>query len=201
MFVQQPHNIWRTIRRTASRLRYDASGLSAVEFAVILPMVLTLLFGMIEVSNGVAADRKVTLTARALSDLISQAVSVTDTDIKNSHDASKGVMSPFDSSIVESVISEVKINASGQATIAWSKANEKAKAKEKTPGTVVTIPSSLAVPNTYLIWSEVSYTYKPLLPMPFMDWLIKKEGIVLSEQFFTRPRQSNCVLYNQSSCP
>ena len=201
MFVPHLLSTWRVARQTASRLRRDTSGLSAVEFAVILPMVLTLLFGMIEVSNGVAADRKVTLTARALSDLISQAVSVTDTDIKNSHDASKGIMSPYDTSDIESVISEIKINASGQATIAWSKANDKAKAKEKSPGTVVTIPSALAVPNTYLIWSEVSYQYKPVIPMAFTDWLIPKNGIKLSEQFFTRPRQSNCVLYNQSSCP
>lgn len=189
----------RTLTKTVSRLRRDTRGASAAEFAVILPMMLVLLFGLIEISNGVAADRKVTLTARALSDLVSQAVTVTDTDLSESFAASKGVMYPFDSSTIKSVISEVKIDGSGNATIAWSKANGNASARPQNSS--VTIPASLAVPNTYLIWSEINYQYKPMLPMDFMKWLIPTSGIALSEQFFTRPRQSNCVLYGTSSCP
>lgn len=176
-------------------LRKDARGASAVEFAVILPMMLTLFFGLIEITNGVAADRKVTLTARALSDLISQAVSVGDSDITESFAASKGVMSPFDTSTIKAKITELKIDASGTAKVAWSKANSNDTARAKDQ--VVTIPSALAVPNTYLIWSEVSYQYKPMV-----NWIIAPAGIALSEQFFTRPRQSNCVLYTpDTSCP
>lgn len=187
-------DIWHSARRTASQLRDDTRGLSAVEFAVIVPMMLVLFFGLVEISNGVAADRKVTLTARALSDLISQAVTVTDSDISESFSASKGVMSPFDTSTIKSVVSEVKIDANGVAKIAWSKAN--ANATKRATDSAVTLPANLNVPNTYLIWSEVSYTYKPSV-----NWIVSASGIPLSEQFFTRPRQSNCVLYNQSSCP
>lgn len=194
MSMSTRFNVWHKLLQTASRLRSDTRGLAAVEFAVIVPMMLVLFFGLIEISNGVAADRKVTLTARALSDLISQAVTVTDTDINESFAASKGVMTPFDASTIKSVVSEVKIDASGNATIAWSKAN--ANGTKRVTGSAVTIPSSLAVPNTFLIWSEVSYTYKPSV-----GWVVGSAGIPLSEQFFTRPRQSNCVLYNQSSCP
>lgn len=38
---------------------------------------------MIDVSSGVAIDRKVTLTARTLSDLVSQGTKVSSTDISN----------------------------------------------------------------------------------------------------------------------
>lgn len=186
---------WRKARQAAFQLRDDTRGLSAVEFAVIVPMMLVLFFGLVEISNGVAADRKVTLTARALSDLISQAVTVTDTDINESFAASKGVMAPFDTSTIKSVVSEVKIDSSGNAKIAWSKANANASARPTNSS--VTIPASLAVPNTYLIWSEVSYTY-----MPAVGYVVAKStGIPLKEEFFTRPRQSNCVLYGTSSCP
>lgn len=185
----------RFLADTASRLRHDTRGAGAAEFAVILPLMLTLLFGLIEITNGVAADRKVTLTARALSDLVSQAVSVADSDISESFSASKGVMSPFDTSTLKAKITELKIDGSGQAKVAWSKANanDVARATDQ----IVTIPSALAVPNTYLIWSEISYQYKPIV-----SWLISSSGIPLTEQFFTRPRQSNCVLYSPStSCP
>ena len=38
----------------------------------IVPIMLTLFFGVVEFSSGVAVDRKVTLVARTLSDLTSQ---------------------------------------------------------------------------------------------------------------------------------
>lgn len=187
-------NILKHLSQVAIRLRDDARGASAVEFAFILPMMLTLFFGLIEVTSGVEADRKVTLTARALSDVISQATAVTDSQITDSFSAIANVMSPYNTSTIKSVVSEVKINGSGAATVAWSKANSNATARPT--NSTVTIPSALAVPNTYLIWSEVSYTYKPAV-----NWVISSAGVNLSEQFFTRPRQSNCVLYGTSTCP
>jgi Flp pilus assembly protein TadG len=180
------------MKRNWWRFHRDAGGASAVEFAIILPMMLVLFFGTVELSNGVAVDRKVTLTARTLSDLISQASTVSDADLSNSFAASSSIMTPYPSGPVKAVISEVKVDSAGAATIAWSAAsNATARAK----GSSVTLPTALAVPGTYLIWSEVNYTYTPVVGY------VLKTGLTLSDQFFTRPRQSACVLYNQSSCP
>ena len=60
------------MRRRALELLGDKRGVAAVEFAVIVPVMLVLFFGMVEFSSGVAVDRKVTLMARTLSDLTSQ---------------------------------------------------------------------------------------------------------------------------------
>jgi Flp pilus assembly protein TadG len=54
------------------RLRRDRRGLAAVEFALVVPLMLVLFFGALEFSSGVAVDRKVTLVARTLSDLTTQ---------------------------------------------------------------------------------------------------------------------------------
>ncbi len=187
-------NVLKKWNQAATRLRNDVRGASAVEFAFILPLMLTLFFGLVEVTSGVEADRKVTLTARALSDVISQTTAVTDTQISDSFAAIANIMSPYNVATIKSVVSEVKISGSGQATVAWSKANSNGTARATNSS--VTIPSSLAVPNTYLIWSEVSYNYKPAV-----SWVVASTGIDLKEQFFTRPRQSNCVLYGTTSCP
>ena len=50
-------------------LARDRRGLAAVEFALIVPLMLVLFYGTLEFSSGVAVDRKVTLVARTLSDL------------------------------------------------------------------------------------------------------------------------------------
>jgi Flp pilus assembly protein TadG len=178
--------------RLARRFRCAERGASAVEFALIMPMMLVIFFGTIEVSNGVAVDRKVTLTARTLSDLVSQASTVSDSDLTNCFTASTAIMSPYSSSLVKAIISEVKVDSTGKATIAWSKASN---ATARTVGTTVTLPTNLNVPSTYLIWSEVSYTYTPVVGY------VMKTALNLSDQFFTRPRQSTCVYYNSTSCP
>ena len=57
-------------------LSADRRGIAAIEFAVIVPLMLVMFFGTVEFSSGVAVDRKVTLMARTLSDLTSQSPSV-----------------------------------------------------------------------------------------------------------------------------
>ena len=50
-------------RRPIRRLLRDKRGISAVEFAMLLPLMVTLYLGGVEVSQAVAIDRKVTLVA------------------------------------------------------------------------------------------------------------------------------------------
>ncbi len=171
----------------------DARGVAATEFAFIVPLMLVIFFGTVEVSNGVAVNRKVTLMARTLSDLVSQATTVGDSDITNSFNASAAIMTPYTSSLVQAKVSEVKIDGSGNATVAWSKASN---ATARSVGSTVTLPSALAIPNSYLIWSEISYVYTPAVGY------VMKTAVTLTDQTYTRPRQANCVLYSpQTVCP
>ena len=65
------------VARGASRQAVeDRRGVAAIEFAMIVPIMLVMFFGTVEFSSGVAVDRKVTLMARTLSDLTSQSLSV-----------------------------------------------------------------------------------------------------------------------------
>src|ERR1700722_14136805 len=124
----------------------NTSGIAAVEFAMVLPIMLVLFFGTVEISNGVAVYRKVTMMAHTLSDLTSQSQEVQSaTDLPNFFAASTGVMMPYSSSPITQNIAEIWVNASGQARVQWSYPTV------VTPGTVVTIPSNLAVANTYVI--------------------------------------------------
>jgi Flp pilus assembly protein TadG len=61
--------------RSALDMFRDRSGIAATEFAVIVPIMLVMFFGVVEFSSAVAVDRKVTLVSRTLSDLTAQAPS------------------------------------------------------------------------------------------------------------------------------
>ena len=99
--------IWLRMRRRAFELRDNNSGVAAIEFALIIPVMAVLLVGTNEFSAGVAIDRKVTIMARTLSDLTSQNTSVTDTQLNNFFAASTAIMTPYASSPVQGTISEL----------------------------------------------------------------------------------------------
>jgi Flp pilus assembly protein TadG len=182
------------------KLLTDSRGSAAVEFAVIAPLMLMIFFGTIEVSTGVAVDRKVGIVARTLSDLTSQANTITTSQLSGIFAAAAAVLMPYYSATdYKAKISEIKIDASGIAKIAWGTAtpNETPRsAGDPTP----TLPAGLKIANTYLIWGEVSYTYRPPIWYNLLGGQAQPT-FTLADNFYTRPRQSTCVLYNTSSCP
>jgi len=185
--------IWLRLRRCAVDLLEDRSGIAATEFAVIVPVMLVMFFGTVEFSSGVAVDRKVTLMARTLSDLTSQSLSVDDTAMTNFFAASTAIMTPYSATPTQSTITELYVDpATLIAKVQWSKGSA-----PRVLGATVSIPAALAVADTYLIFSEVSYRY-----VPTVGYVMAKAGVNLSDVAYTRPRQSRCVLYSPATaCP
>ncbi len=151
---------------------------------------LVMFFGTVEFSSGVAVDRKVTLMARTLSDLTSQSTTVGDSDMTNFFAASNGIMTPYSTAPVNSTITELYVDPNTlQARVQWSKGSA-----PRAVRSTVTIPTALAVGNTYLIFSEVSYLY-----VPTVGYVMARAGVNLSDTAYTRPRQSTCVFYSPAT--
>ena len=85
-----------SLSQRVARFGKDERGVSAVEFAMLLPLMITLYLGTVEISQGVGIDRKVTLTTRTVADLASQVSSINNTDMTNLLNASASVISPYD---------------------------------------------------------------------------------------------------------
>jgi Flp pilus assembly protein TadG len=196
---------WRRARRLAARAMQDRSGIAATEFAMIVPIMLVLFFGVVEITGGVAAYRDISLMAHTTSDLTTQSLSVQDSDIANFFNAATGILYPYvavstDPNLKQS-LAMVWVNPSLQARIQWA-SNSDGSAPSP-PGTVVSIPASLQVANTYLIYSSASYRY---VPTGGIGYVMNKAGVVLSGFAYTRPRLSQCVFYDPptplpTTCP
>jgi Flp pilus assembly protein TadG len=178
----------------------DCSGIAATEFAVIVPVMLVLFFGVVEFSTAVAVDRKVTLVARTVSDLVSQNTTATTAQVAGYLGYGTLVMSqyaqaPYSASTLHSTVSELFVDPNTHtAKVQWSNGYS-----VRPTGQVVTIPTALKVDGTYLIFSEVSYLYTPTV-----GYVMGSGGVNLSDVSYTRPRQSLCVLYNvaaNTACP
>lgn len=180
-----PSRLLQRARKTLIvRLAIDTRGAAAVELSIIAPAIIALFFGTTELSQAVAVDRKVTTTARALSDLVAQSTTITDADMSNIFDATSSIMTPYATSPLSARVSAVNVNAAGTgATVGWSNATGTG-LPARGVGTAVTIPAALRVANTQVIWSEISYGYTS----PIAHFIVGT--LTLTEQFFARPRQS-----------
>lgn len=171
------HNLTRRFAR-------DDRGVSAVEFAMLLPLMVTLYLGSVEVSQGIAADRKVTMTARAVADLVSQVSSINNAGMQNVLAAASSVMTPYDVSKAKVTVSLITIDANGNATISWS---DSLNGTARTKGSAVTLPAALKVANTSLVWGETSFTYQPVVGYVISGTLN------LKDQIYMRPRLSDTI--------
>jgi Flp pilus assembly protein TadG len=172
------------LKHAIARFADDRRGVSAVEFAMLLPLMVTLYLGTVEISQGVGIDRKVTLTSRTVGDLASQVSSISNSDMTNLLNAASAVVVPYDLTKLKVTVSEVTIDANSVAKVVWS---DTLNGTKRSVGSTVTLPTALTIPNTSLIWSEASYAYKPTIGYVITGTLM------LSDQIYMRPRLSNDV--------
>ena len=173
------------LRRPLRRFVRDKRGVSAVEFAMLLPLMITLYLGGVEVSSAIAVDRKVTQVARTLGDLVAQSTSLNAADMTNILNAASSVVQPYSSSLIKVTVSRVDVDANSVAKVIWSK-TQNGTLKSGT----VTLPAALNAKNTSLIWAESQYTYTPAIGYVITG------PITLKDQIYMRPRLSDTVACN-----
>ncbi len=183
--MMKPMSHW-IARSGIARFARNERGVAAIEFAMILPLMLTLYLGGIEVSQGVSIDRKVTLTARTVADLVSRVSSINNAGTTAVLEASAAVLAPYPVDKAKVTVSLIKIDANSKVTVEWSETKNGTK-RTSVPAGI--IPAALIVPNTSLVWGEVSYDYKPSVGYVLTGTLN------LADQIFMRPRLSDTITH------
>jgi Flp pilus assembly protein TadG len=176
------------LERVRRKFLGDRSGVSAVEFALILPVMLLLFFGGIEVSEALTVKRKVTHVTSTLSDLITQSKKVTASDMDDILDAASSIIMPFAGAQLRIKLTGVAIDEDGEATVAWSDAlNDTPLPKNSS----ITLPPSIVQPNTFIVTGEVHYDYTPTIGY------VLTGSFDLSDQFYLRPRLGSDIEYEE----
>ena len=183
-----------TMQRTAlksnilRRLARDKRGVSAVEFALVAPVMIGLYFGVVETSEGVSADRKVSLVTAALANLSAQVSTISSTDMTNILDASSAIIAPYDKSKLKITVTCISIDSTKKATVKWSVTRN----GSANTGTM-TLPSALAVASTQILLAEASYAYTPTVGYNITG------TINLSDKMYMSPRIT-APTYGTTTC-
>ena len=147
----------------------NAQGVSAVEFALLAPVMLSIYLGAFEVTQSIALDRQVKLTSSTVTNLVAQYTSISaTTDMPDILQASAQVLAPYSAANAAVVVSCLSIDSTGKATVTWSKALN---GSPRTSGQVVTLPTALDTPNTVLVMGETTVAYQsPIQFLPLGVW-------------------------------
>ena len=163
-----------------------------MEFALILPLMLLLYIGIVDVTRGVIASRKLDVLSRTISDLVSQqptsSGALTTSQVSTIFTAASVIMQPFSTSGIKLTVSAIDIKAKSNNTccdalVRWSYTQggtlracttPLVQVANGTPASPLNIPASLITANqnagfgytsgstSYLIIADVSYTYAPI---------------------------------------
>jgi len=176
------------LRALARRLGGNSRGVAAVEFGLILPTMLLIYFGAVELGQGVMIERKVTDLARAVGDLTSRSksASLSDAEMNSIFDAADTIMMPFTDVKAVMVVSSVVIDNAGIAKVCWSNkpgAPGAAPAIGLARGTTVALPDSVKIPNTAVIMATTSYEFEPAV-----GYVITGKITINGGPFYTRAR-------------
>jgi len=181
----------------------SARGNAAIEFAIIMPMLLVLFLGSIDAGRAIAIYMKVRAATYTLATItnICNAIQTTGTcqtpvtsaGMQTITQATATVLTPYSTSPLIATVSQLSINSSGQATVSWSYSMNgtarSAGSSVSMPANLVTaIKTSTSFPQ-YLILGEVSYAYTPIFTY------VIKSGFTLSDSIYVAPRNATCIVY------
>jgi Flp pilus assembly protein TadG len=178
-----------------AKLAGDRSGIAAVEFALLMPGLLTLFIGSYELSSLLLAYLKLESAAESAADLVGQTAVNTvlqSSDFTNITNAVKNIMVPFSTSGTSLKVAYASVTYStGSAVINWH-----TELNGATQITAASLPHSAAAGTLgtaangsldSVIVAQVTYSYSS--PVSY----VLSTNYTLSEAAFVRPRYVTCV--------
>jgi len=158
------------ITHFVARLREDA-GMAAVEFSLILPVLVLLWIGGVEVTEALSVDRRLNNLGSSIGDLVSRTKQISYAQMTKIFDLGPKAMYPScdiagkptcASRGLAMRITAVAIDGSQNATVAWSRASGTTAYTSTDNSQMNTlVPATLRVANSQVIMSEVYYNYRP----------------------------------------
>lgn len=153
-FVPAPH-----LRRFTD----DESGVATIEFVILFPILLMLIYGVAEYVNASDHRNKVSKLARTLADLTSQNSSqqIMPATMNDNLRAARPVLAPFDASLATIQISAIGVNANN-ATFICSTWPTSGGSRTVGKAADLDVPTNFRRSGARYILSEVKMSYQPL---------------------------------------
>lgn len=177
------------LRSLLRRFGSDARAVSAVEFAVLFPVMLVILLGSFDIARAVSAKNKASLLSRTISDFVSQSTTISEDELDNIVLAARAVMHPYasDDSVLSITVESIREKPTAPADadpkqyiIDWS--YKKEDGVKSVSNSDKDIPAEENPPDTSVIRTTIDYTFR----LEYASFLV--ESIDMDSSTFMSPR-------------
>jgi Flp pilus assembly protein TadG len=176
--MRSPRQIWR-------RFAKSTRGVAAVEFATVLPVLSVIFLASFDGGRAIAVYMKVRAASYTLAAIANQYAVINDAAMSGIFTATADVLAPYPTGPLGLTVSQITIDAKGNATVSWSSTQG---GTARAVGSAITVPTNLATPSSYLILGEVKYTYTPMF-----GYFGNGAAIGLSDSLYVTPRSTTSV--------
>lgn len=170
-------------RGLIARLMGDEGGVSAVEFAMIAPIIIAIYFGLAEFCQGFMAQKRMGHVSAMVADLVAQEETVATTNLDDFFQIGVLIMKPFPAAPLKQRVSSVTQTAN-VARVVWSRGQGMA---GRTRDEVIVLPPGLISDGESIIVSEATYDYDS--PVDYMLPAVTQ----FSHIYYLRPRTVDAV--------
>jgi Flp pilus assembly protein TadG len=166
----------------------DSRGVAAIEMAFIMPFLLLLYFGLIDLTALISLSRKVTYSSSAIADLVTQnETTVPAAAISDYFNAAELVLQPTPIDGVRIEVFGFR-NAGGVVTQRWSKSNADGNSCGPAPSTAGM--TNLMTDGNDLVVARVCTSYSPYIATFLGKKILGATTFNLTEEIALRPRMS-----------
>lgn len=170
-----------------ARLRDDPRGVSAVEFALLAPVMIAFYFGLAEFCQGYMAQKRMGHVSAVVADLVAQNDSIKSSQMADLFKVGDLVMKPFSSTPLQQRASSLTRNSNGVVKVDWSQG---AGMTPRNVGSTVVIPDGLIENGESVIMTEVTYDYDS--PVDYLMPTITR----FRQTYYLRPRTVDTITYS-----
>jgi Flp pilus assembly protein TadG len=165
------------------------TGVAAIEFACIFPIMLILYFGLIDLTSIISTHRKMTTTASTVADLVGQQSPITSTQIDDYFKAAELISSEFTPDALKINVEDYR-NDSGAAVKQWDYSSTGGPACPAISNAGMT---DLMTAGNDIIVAQVCMVYVPVL-VKTTNWLtLDQASFNLDQQVMVRPRATTQI--------
>jgi hypothetical protein len=180
-----------SLKRSARKFAADVRGVAAIEMAIIFPVMIILYIGLVDVTNLLMVNRRVTLTTSTLADLVTQAdSSITTADIDGVFESARAIFEPMDVEGISLNLWAFRMQ-DGSPTLQWQYTNGVTCGEAPEGGDDM---ESLMEDGNDIIVGRVCYNQEAILGS-----LFSVDTIELEDELMLRPRQSTTL--DCTDCP
>jgi Flp pilus assembly protein TadG len=170
----------------------DRSGVGAIEFAILFPILVMLYIGAFEITIGLSVSKRASRAAGSIADLVTQQKDVTRSSLTDIASVAGAIFTPFATTGMQIKLTGITIDTGANAKVLWSWANDAATVPYPANSPVTGIPAEMQKADSFLVRADLSIPYQLFAFGPsFLPGDLQQ--ITIHRTYYYRQRQGDDV--------